>query len=324
MVSGSRVACALPIARFCSRRSQNVIDESNKHYDSTSKLTRFNLRYNSDNMAAHPLGNSTSFYGGGVPLPDPFEFGGLCSANRKPHINAWLNAMPPKAEMEDVAASRALTSELYKDWLDWSMHTALTWLQKLDKLERYLRKSAVRYHKTPYKARHAKIHNNRKLDSMMLRRLSDILETNQPREQQSFFTPWFHIQMAVADILDELKDSEPMTDDISTLRQMERKFQLSLARMPLLYHTATEDLAWLRGAVRDVSQRAGIEDNDSLFKKYSRQGGLFRRWMLTLPEVANGRLGERAEDRANYIEWYVKELLESGVENDTYWSSYMM
>jgi hypothetical protein len=43
-----------------------------------------------------------------------------------------------------------------------------------------------------------------------------------------------------------------------------------------------------------------------------------------LPEVANGRLGERAEDRANYIEWYVKELLESGVENDTYWSSYMM
>jgi hypothetical protein len=92
----------------------------------------------------------------------------------------------------------------------------------------------------------------------------------------------------------------------------------------LLYHTATEDLAWLRGAVRDVSQRAGIEDNDSLFKKYSRQGGLVRRWMLTLPEVANGRLGERAEDRANYIEWYVKELLESGVENDTYWSSYMV
>jgi hypothetical protein len=204
-------------------------------------------------MATHPLSDPTSSYGGGVPLPDPFAFGSLCSANRKTHIDAWLNAMPPKAEMEDVAASRALTSELYKDWLDWSMHAALTWLQKLDKLERYLRESALRYHKTPYKARHAKIHNDIKLESMVLRRLSEILETDQPREQQSFFTSWFHIQMVVADILDDLKDSQPMTDDISTLRLMERKFQLSLARMPLLYHTATEDLAWLRGAVRDVA-----------------------------------------------------------------------
>jgi hypothetical protein len=93
--------------------------------------------------------------------------------------------------------------------------------------------------------------------------------------------------------------------------------------MPLLYHTATEGLAWLREAVRDVAERAVIEDCDALFQKCSRQGGLIRRWMLTLPELANDKL-VKVEERAAYIEWYVRELLETGVERDTYWSSYTL
>jgi hypothetical protein len=274
-------------------------------------------------MATHPRNEPRSSYDGGVPLPDPSTFGDLCSANRNFQIHAWLDAMPPIAEIVDMAASRALTSELYKDWLDWSQHTALTWLLKLDKLERYLRKSALRYHKTPYKARHTTIHNDMKLDPMVLRRLSEVLETDQPREQQSFFTSWHQIQIVVADILDDLEDNRPLTDDINTLHLMERNTQLSLARMPLLYHTATESLAWLRDAVRDVAERAGVEDCDALSQKYSRQGGLIRRWMLTLPELANDKLG-KVEERATYIEWYVKELLETGVEQDTYWSSYTL
>jgi hypothetical protein len=141
-------------------------------------------------MATHPSSNPCSSYEGGVPLPDPSTFGDLYSADRNFHIHAWLDAMPPIAEMVDMAASCALTSELYKNWLDWSQHMALTWLLKLDKLELYLRKSALRYHKIPYKARHSTIHNDVKLDPMVLRRLSEILETDRLREQQSFFTSW--------------------------------------------------------------------------------------------------------------------------------------
>jgi hypothetical protein len=75
--------------------------------------------------------------------------------------------------------------------------------------------------------------------------------------------------------------------------------------------------------LRDVAERAGIEDCDALSQKYSRQGELIRRWMLTLPELANDKL-KKVEEGATYIEWYVKELLETGVEQDTYWSSYTL
>jgi hypothetical protein len=284
-------------------------------------LAKIYFQCNPEIMATHPRSDPRSSYHGGVSLPDPPALRDLCSANRNLRIHAWLDSLPPIDEMVDMAASCDLTSELYKDWLDWSQHTALTWLLKLDKLERYLRRSALRYHKTPYKARHATIYNDVKLDLIVLRRLSEILETDQPREQQPFFNSWYHIHIVAADILDHLENSRPLPDEVNTLRLMERDIQLSLARMPLLYYTATEGLAWLQEAVRDVAERAGDEDCDTLSQKYSRQGGLLHRWMLTLPELTNDKLG-RVEERAAYIEWYVKELLATGVEQDTYWSSY--
>jgi hypothetical protein len=266
-------------------------------------------------MEDYVRSNSLSSHDSGVPL-QPSTFGSLCSTSQKTHIDAWFNALPPAAELEDAATPRAMTSELYKDWLDWRKHTALSWLQRLDKLERYFRKAALAYHKVPYHARHSTINGDVKLIPIVLRRLSEILETDRPRIQQSYFTSWFEIKSVVAGIVEDLKYHQPLTDDIGTLCLMELKFDLCLAKIPKLYHTATNGLQWLRDAVRDVSQRANIDSSDALAQKYSREGGLFRSWMLTLPEMANGNMEERAE----YIEGYVNELLEVGVEKDTYWS----
>jgi hypothetical protein len=94
------------------------------------------------------------------------------------------------------------------------------------------------------------------------------------------------------------------------------QFDLCLARMPELYHTATASMEWLRDAVNDIEARAQVAVSEVLAQKYSREGGLLRRWMLTLTEVENGK----AEERAEYIEWYVDKLLEVVVEHDSYWT----
>jgi hypothetical protein len=249
-----------------------------------------------------------------VPLQPTFTFGSHCSTNTKTNIDAWFNALPPTAEMDDIYAPRAITPELYKDWLDWAKQKALTWALRLDRLERYFRKAALKYHKVPYHARHSTIHNDTKLIPIVLRRLSEILETDRPRVQQSYFNPWFEIMGLAATILDELDRHQPLTDDLGTLHLMIYQFDVFLARIPKLYHTATASMEWFRDTVNDVAARAHVDGSEALAQKYSREGGLIRRWMMTLTEVENGK----AEERAKYIEWYVDRLLDVGVEHDSY------
>jgi hypothetical protein len=269
-----------------------------------------------EEMEMHERSSSATVDDVSVPLQPTSTFGSHCSTNTKTNIDAWFNALPPTAEMDDVSAPRAMTSELYKDWLDWAKQKALTWVQRLDRLERYFRKAALKYHKLPYHARHSVIHNDVKLIPLVLRRLSEILETDQPCTQQSYFNSWFEIMGLAATILDELKRHQPLTDDLGTLRLMVCQFDVCLARIPKLYHTATASMEWLRDAVNDVAARIQVDGSEALAQKYSREGGLIRRWMLTLTEVENGKVEERAE----YIEWYVDRLLDVGVEYDSYWT----
>ncbi|KAF2823155.1 hypothetical protein CC86DRAFT_396597 [Ophiobolus disseminans] len=220
--------------------------------------------------------------------------------------------------MEAVAAAKPITATLYRDWLHWSKHAALTWLVRLDKVERRFRIASLSYHQTPYALRHSAtlLHGSR-IDQVVLNRLSDILESDRSRTQQTFFSPWYEIKNVAADILKDLDYYEPIPDDLDFLRTVHRKFELSLIKLPEALHTLVEGLKWLEATIWEVAERSDLDGSEALASKHSREGGLFRRWMLSLPELDP----EFVESKSEYIEWYVDRLLEVGVEKDQYWSN---
>ena len=176
--------------------------------------------------------------------------------------------------------------------------------------------AGIQYHETPYQLRHSStlLHGS-KIEEAVLTRLSGILETDRSRTQQAFFTPWFEIKRVAADILEGLNYYKLMADDIILLRTLHRKFEHFLARLPKLLCNLVAGLEFLEEAVAQVSERSNLDGSAALASKYSREGGLFRRWIQTFPEVENGLV----DSKSRYIEWYVETVLDIGVERDRYW-----
>lgn len=245
-------------------------------------------------------------------------FGNFCSPEKKDRIGTWINRLACQEEMQDVVAAMPATADLYKDWLHWCKHAALTWLGRLDKLERRFPIASFHYHSTPYALRHSNtlLHGS-KIDQAVLNRMSDILETDRLRTQQTFFVPWYEIRDVAVDILKDLNNYEPITDDPDFLRIVHCKFELSLLKAPKALRTLVEGLEWIEGIVAEVADRFELDGSEALASKFSREGSLFRRWMLTLPEFHD----DFVESKSKYIEWYVERLFEVGVEQDKYWSS---
>jgi hypothetical protein len=240
-----------------------------------------------------------------------------CTQEKSDRIDLWLSNTAHHTQLDDAATAMAVTTTIYKDWLDWGAANAMIWLQKLDKFERRFRIASLKYHQTPYQIRHSSslLHGAR-IKQVVLNRLSTVLETDRSRNQQSFFVPWFEISNAAVDILEDMKYYEPLPDDIEFRRTVLRKFELSLYKLPKSCRALQDVLQWLEDAVEAVSERSDLDGSEALAAKYSREGGLFRRWIQTLPEVGSLPM----ESKSRYMEWYVDRVLDVGVEKDQYWS----
>lgn len=234
-------------------------------------------------------------------------------------IIKWQNNVPPPDELTDAHAWVAPTmdAQLYKDWLHWAEHTALTWLRRLDKLERLFRHAALIYHEIPYDLRHSStIQDGHKINPALLKRLSEIFETDRTRSTQSYFAPWIIIFETADEVLDDLKSHQPLPDDIDFLRTLHCKFELAFDNLNKPCQVVLVALRWLQETVADVNKRAELDGAEALAAPFSREGGLFRRWISTLPEADGGYV----QSKLSYIEWYAQTLLKEGVVNDEYWS----
>jgi hypothetical protein len=237
-------------------------------------------------------------------------------ALKKDHINAWLDAIPKnngfletESSFEDDAALAA------KDLLDCQKNLTMEWLQKLDKLEVEFRETALKYHKIPHDIRHTSTLLDG-LNPMVVDRVSEIFETNHPRFQEGFFGHWFQIKKAMAYILRSMKYYEQVDDDEDLIRSLELKHEQYLDKMPALYEKVTISMIRLHDTVVKLAQRTDINGGEALAQKHSREGGLFRLWISTLPELDHLQNYMRSE----YVEFYAAELLQNGVKLDQYWS----
>lgn len=196
----------------------------------------------------------------------------------------------------------------------------MSWLHQLDRLERYFSRAVLDYHKIPHQLRHSPtINNGAKISPAVLRRLSDIFETDRPRTQQSYFIPWFEIRDAAVNVLQDLKYYQPLADDVHFLRSVDREFDHAFAKVHKPFRNAKVALRWLVESVKEVSVRADLDASEALASTYSREGSLIRRWISTLPEP-NCRSGRR---KLEYIEEYVQLVLTEGVEKGMYWTEFV-
>jgi hypothetical protein len=240
------------------------------------------------------------------------------SPDQLERIVAWRNDVPQTEELEDATIGQALTIQLYKDWLEWAAHDALAWLRKLDKFERRFRSAGFAYHQVPYQLRHssAMLHGC-KIEQPVLSRLSQILETDRPRSKQTFFGPWCEISKTAAEVLSYSHKNTPLANELTHLRTVHRNFELSLWKLFKLEGTLETGLRWLEQTVAEVTERSDLDGTEALAAKYSREGGLLRRWLQTFPESESCP----SKSKHHFIEWYVERLLDVGVEEDDYWSA---
>ncbi|KAH7081333.1 hypothetical protein BKA63DRAFT_588745 [Paraphoma chrysanthemicola] len=243
-----------------------------------------------------------------------------CSSDKLGRILAWRKNMPFPDNHLDGAMVQALPIDLYKDWLDWAAHDAAVWLRKLDKFEQRFRTAGLAYHQVPYQLRHspAMLHGS-SIEQPLLTRLPQILETDRPRHKQMFFIPWLEIKNTATRILEYSLYNFPLVDDLNHLYVMHRELELSLWKVYKSANVLEAGLQWLEGAVAKVVRRSDLDGADALASKYSREGGLLRRWIQTFPESE----GRSAKSKLHFIEGYVAKVLEVGIEEDIFETSNM-
>jgi len=245
-----------------------------------------------------------------------FSYGISLSPAKKTLIDNWLNHVSDHPD--DAATGCDVDCELYKDWLDWSETIAKSWLQELDQLERRYRIAGLSYHQVSHRLRHSsKPVHGIKLQQQLLDRLSYILETDDVREQQPSFIPWIEINNAAVGIIQDMKYYQPLADDRDFLEAVHRKFELSLLKITVALTDLMKELEWLEESVAVVTDRSDTDGSEDLVAKHSREGGLFRRWIRTFPELETGMVGSRTA----WVEWYIDRVLDVGIERDRYWSA---
>ncbi|KAH7409816.1 hypothetical protein DE146DRAFT_774917, partial [Phaeosphaeria sp. MPI-PUGE-AT-0046c] len=198
---------------------------------------------------------------------------------------------------------------LYTDWLVWAGNTAFHCLESLDKFERYFRKAALAYHQIPYQTRHSStLLSGAKANPVTLKILSQIFESNEPRSRLKFFAPFYTVKDAALNVLVELNRLEAVPVDFDELRNSERKCEKNLEPLSYLLFELLKNLRWLRGIVDEIQDRSGTKGSDALAQKHSREGGLFRLWISSLPELEFGSNVKQS----TYVDWYAESLLEYG------------
>jgi hypothetical protein len=241
-----------------------------------------------------------------------------CSPDKLGRILAWRENIPFPDNHVDGAMVQALPIDLYKDWLDWAAQDAAAWLRKLDKFEQRFRTAGLAYHQVPYQLRHSPtmLHGS-SIEQPLLTRLSQILETDRPRNKQMFFIPWLEVKNTAVRILEYPLYNFPLVDDWNHLHDIHREFDLSLWKQYKSANVLETGLQWLEGAVAKVVRRSDLDGADALASKYSREGGLLRCWIQTLPESDS----RSAKSKLYFIEGYVERVLEVGIEEGQYWTA---
>ncbi|KNG46359.1 hypothetical protein TW65_86997 [Stemphylium lycopersici] len=234
-------------------------------------------------------------------------FGRFMSREQKERIDRWVGCMPHHGQLEDAKTAQSASIAILQDWLNWSRPKALAFLQKLDMLERRFRITGIRYHKTEFALRHSEtlLHGSR-TDQFKLLRLSQIFETDRPRRQQLYFAQWYEIFDGVADILQEIARNEAAAQTTEELRLGLANIEIALYKLFKPLRNLDENLAWVENTVAGLVGRSYLQDSEMLALKHSREGGLFRRWAQTLPEVEHGSV----EFKTKYIEDLVAQELE--------------
>ncbi|CAN9456888.1 unnamed protein product [Alternaria alternata] len=230
-------------------------------------------------------------------------YGQLLSPGQRSRMELWVERLPYDWHFEDANTACLIAVTVYKDWLDWSESKAFSWLDKLTKFERRFRIAGVAYHKIPYALRHAStVTNSYRINPVILVRLSQIFETDRPRAQQSFFHPWIEISNAAKEVLGKLIANKNNPEDIDRLRILESGSEVALSLLANSLPNLESALAWVEEQVADVADRSDIDGSDNLAAKHSREGGLFRRWIQTFPEIELGTVQSQSEFTEGFVD----------------------
>ncbi|KAF2251902.1 hypothetical protein BU26DRAFT_561693 [Trematosphaeria pertusa] len=258
---------------------------------------------------------------GGIQL-SPAETNGtgaLLSADKSSKIEKWLDAFPPSPlDFEEAYTEREATLAHYHDWHDMHQHDALHILHKLDAYERRYRALGFTYHTVPHALRHSPtLQGCRAIGPGVLHRLGGVFEPATPQSEQPFFLAWRTCASLAAKVIAEAREFLDAAD-IPALEAVHR-------RCGYLLRVAERELKAIRGAMRAVrdmvEEVAGRIDPAAhpaadLSQAFGVEGGLFRRWIWTFPEVqGKAPLASRVE-----FEAIAQDMITKGVMEGRWWS----
>jgi hypothetical protein len=237
--------------------------------------------------------------------------GHMQSPEQKSRIDMWVERLPYHWQLEDVSTARSFTDAVYMDRLHWERLDALSWIARLNDLEKRYRVIGIDYHKIPYSLRHSEtLLHGPKIGKPNIVRLSQVFETGRPREQQAFFN-------VATDVIGKVDECGSTTKAIDELRRLCLESGIVFRKSWKQLDNLEIVLEWAQGAVSDLSGRSDLDGVESLEAKHSREGSLFRRWIQTFPEIQH----ELVKSKHEYIECWVHQALSDGVEKNEYWTT---
>jgi hypothetical protein len=244
-------------------------------------------------------------------------YGHLCSSNKKPCIDMWIERLPYDWQLEDAGTARPFTMALYTDWLNWQKCNVHSWLYKLDKFEHRYRIAGVKYHRIPHSLRHSvTLPHGSKIDQQVLKRLSHIFEPDRSRDEQMIFAPWMDVYNGATEVLDDIDACDVTSKTMNQLRTLEIDCSSTLDKLSKPMRTVEAGLLWLEGEAARLAERSDQDSSESLLLKHSREGGLLRRWIQTFLEIEHGVVWNKSE----YTEQCVDKAVSGEVEEGLYWS----
>ncbi|KAF2646218.1 hypothetical protein P280DRAFT_464457 [Massarina eburnea CBS 473.64] len=204
-----------------------------------------------------------------------------------------------------------MTSKHYLALLDWLVEDARHLLEKLDAFEQSYRESGLRYHNVPHAFRHGKTLNIGfiRLSPFLLHRLAVIFECND-RDHVNIFQDWVGLDTHAKAAIQKVNSAQDLTD-VQELRAVQEEVKKEVLEAEMYTKQVGKIVRSLERMVDKVYASMPELEEVDLSNRYGFQGGIFRMWVATFPEVKRDLVtfDELAED-----------MVKNGVEDGTWWS----
>ncbi|KAF2732582.1 hypothetical protein EJ04DRAFT_607487 [Polyplosphaeria fusca] len=228
-------------------------------------------------------------------------------------IKTWLGIMPDiPSQFTEAFTEPDISVQLYRDWINWSLHACREFLSRLDKFEYNYRRTGLTYHSLPDSVLD-------RADSTARRTLAAIFKHNVPRRHQNAFSDVYTTLRHYKRIREDAAAAEKVEDLLEVreyYKRMEGRFAMLRASLVEIERLDRAITRLVEGTISKAKAEGVKWEPVDMSRRFSEAGGALRKWIWTLDEVQEN-LGEGIDEQIKMI---VTDMLENGMVQKRWWS----